>query len=266
MLKGLLYFAAAALWTALLFWPASLSMLVCWDTGASIWWARRVWSPSLMWMCGIKLEVTGQQNVDPERPTLYVSNHSSSADIPALFMAIPANVRYVAKKQLLWVPLVGLYLWMAKYPLVDRGNHAKAIKTLDKAGQRIRNGISIIVYADGTRSPDGSIQPFKKGPFGLALKARVPIVPVTIEGSERIMSKKSWSIHGGLIRVKIGKPIDVSSYGPDERERLMRDVRKIIIQQSVELGGKGGVPDEQLPAHGAEGEAGLSQAAGRPPP
>ncbi len=264
MLRALFYLTAAAVWTFILFWPACLAMLVCWDTGASIWWARRLWSPFLMWIGGVKLEVIGQENVDPKRPTIYVSNHLSSLDIPVLVMAIPVNVRFVAKKQLGWVPFVGWYLWMAKFILLDRSNRVKAIQTLDKAGARIRSGISIIVYADGTRSPDGSIQPFKKGAFGLALKARVPIVPVTIEGSDRIMPRNSWRIRGGLVRVKLGKPIDVSPYGPEERERLMRDVRRIIIQQSLELGGKGGVPDEELPGPPAKGAPHAGEAASAP--
>lgn len=263
MLRALLYFFAAAVWTVILFWPSCLAMLVCWDTGASIWWARNIWSPPLMWIGGVEIEVIGRENVDPKRPTIYVSNHASSLDIPVLFMAIPANVKYVAKKQLGWIPIVGWYLWMAKFILIDRGNRTKAIRTLDKAGERIRSGTSIIVYAEGTRSEDGSIRPFKKGPFGLALKARVPIVPVTIVGSDRIMPRNSWRVHGGLVRVKLGKPIDVSAYAAEERERLMRDVRKIVIQQSLELGGKGGVPDEEPQAPAARGLPESGEAARR---
>jgi len=177
--------------------------------------------------------------VDPTRPAVYISNHQSAADIPALFMALPVNVRYVAKKQLAYIPVFGWYLWLARYPLVDRGNRTKAIASLEKAGKQIRDGVSIIAYAEGTRSADGSILPFKRGPFALALKARVPVVPVTIEGAHKLMPKGTWQVNPQPVKVKIGKPIDISGYGEEERERLANDVRAVIVRQSLELGGLG---------------------------
>ena len=115
-------------------------------------------------------------------------------------------------------------------------------------------GTSIIMYPEGTRSDDGHILPFKKGPFALALKAGVAVVPVTIEGSGRLMPKNSWKINtGGVIRVKIGKPIDASKYAPNDREGLMKEVRSVIIRQSVELGGRGGDVEDVVAAVGEEG-------------
>lgn len=248
MLRALFYFFFAALWTLLL-WPfAMLSMLLTWNTGASIWWARKIWSPGLLRLGGVTLTVEGQENVDPRRPTIYVSNHQSTADIPALFVAIPADVRYVAKKQLGNVPILGWYLMAARFPLVDRGNRAKAIQSMQKAAEMIRGGVSIIAYAEGTRSADGSVLPFKKGPFHLALQARVPVVPVTIEGSQKLMPKNSWRVNPHPVKVKIGKPIDTTQYGPEERDRLAHDVRAIVIQQSLELGGPGAAGEAVIAA------------------
>lgn len=253
MLKALIYFLFTAVWTAILLPLALLSMLLRWDGGASIWWARHAWSPALLAFGGVKLEVIGQENVDPHRATIYAANHQSAVDIPALFMAIPSNVRYVAKRQLGLVPFFGWYLHLARYPLIDRSNRARAIASLEKAGQQIRDGISIIVYPEGTRSADGTVLPFKKGPFALALKARVPICPVTIIGSDYVMPKNSWNARSGTVKVVIGKPIDISSYADSERERLAHDVRQIIIEQSLAHGGKGGDVEDAVADPGVEG-------------
>jgi len=253
ILKAVFHLLFAAVWTAVLALTACLAILVRWDSGAAIWWARHVWSPGMMWIGGIDIEVSGRENVDPKRPTIYAVNHASSIDIPVSFIALPVNFRYVAKSQLRWVPILGWTLWIAKFVFVDRSNRAKAIASLEAAGRRIRNGISIVVHPEGTRSANGRILPFKKGPFALALKARVPICPVTIEGSARIMPKNSWFISSGKVKVKIGAPIDVTEYGEHERERLAHDVRAVIIRQSIELGGLGGDVDDAVAAAGVEG-------------
>jgi 1-acyl-sn-glycerol-3-phosphate acyltransferase len=240
-------------WILICFPLALLSMILTLDPGASIWWARRVWAPVLVWAAASRLEVSGREHVDPKRPTLYIANHQSAADIPVLFMAIPASLRFVAKKQLAWVPILGWYMQLAGYVFVDRGNRVKAIRSLERAAQKIRRGISLIMYAEGTRSEDGRILPFKKGPFALALKSGVAVCPVTIEGTGRMMPKHRWHITPTVVKVKIGAPIDASKYDPDDREALIRDVRQVIIRQSLELGGPGAAPGEDVAEAGVEG-------------
>lgn len=253
MLRNLFCMFTAAVFTAVCFPLTLLAMLVARDRGASVWVCRRIWSPVLLWAGGAKLEVEGQENVDPSRPTIYVGNHQSTIDIPAHFVALPINFRFVAKKQLQWVPLVGWYLWLAGHIFIDRSNRQAAISSLDAAARKIRSGTSIFLYPEGTRSPDGGILPFKKGPFALALKARVPVVPVTIEGSGALMPKATWRITPGPIRVKIGKPIDTTRFAEDDREGLARAVRDVIIEQSLAMGGKGGNPEDAIAASGYEG-------------
>ncbi len=253
MIYGLFAFIVTTAWTAVLFGPTIVAAVITLDAGNTIWFARTLWSPVLLALGRGKLEVIGQENVDPKRPTVYVSNHQSTVDIPVLFMALPVNFRYVAKSQLKYVPLIGWYLWLAGHIFVDRADSRKAIASLDAAALRIRNGISIVVYPEGTRSPDGRILPFKKGPFALALKAGVAVVPVTIEGSGKLMPKNSWDLKGGLIRVKIGKPIDPTQFAENDREGLARAVRSVIIDQSVQLGGLGGDKNDAVAARGQEG-------------
>ena len=255
MLRNLLCMVVAVVATAIFFPVTVVVALLTLNPGATVWVARRLWSPILIATGGAKVVVTGQENVDPNRPTIYVSNHQSSLDIPIHFVTVPVNFRYVAKHQLKYVPFVGWYLWYAGHIFVNRGRRDKAIASLDAAAQKIRNGTSVFLYPEGTRSDDGSVLPFKKGPFALALKSRVPVVPITIEGSGSVMPKNSWNIKPGPVYVKIGKPIDTTDFAEDDREGLARAVRDVIIQQSLELGGKGGDPEKVTAAAGVEGDA-----------
>jgi 1-acyl-sn-glycerol-3-phosphate acyltransferase len=253
MVRALAYYGAVACWTAISFLLAVGSLLFSWDGAASVWIARNVWSRGLLLIGGVELNVQGTENVDPARPTIYVSNHQSTLDIPALFMALPVNFRVVAKSQLRWVPFVGWYLWAARHIFIDRGNSRKAIASLDAAADRIRRGTSLIMYAEGTRSEDLTVLPFKKGPFTLAIRAGVSVCPVTLEGTGKVMPKNSWRIRPGPAFVKIGAPLDASAYGPSRRDELIRDARNVIIDQSLALGGKGGNRDVAIAARGVEG-------------
>ncbi len=253
VLRNLFCIVVVVIWLMLMFPLALLAMLFTWSADNSMWVARRLFSPVVLWAGGARLVESGREHVDPSRPTVYVSNHQSAADIPALLVALPVNVRFVAKKQLRWVPIVGWYLQLAGHIIVDRSNTRDAIASLDAAARKIRSGTSILMFPEGTRSPDRRILPFKKGPFALALKAGVAICPITVEGSGKMMPKHSWRIFSGEIRVKIGAPIDASKYGEQDRDRLLRDVRDVVIAQSLELGGEGGDPDDAIAARGFEG-------------
>ncbi len=169
-----------------------------------------------------------------------MSNHQSTIDIPTLFIALPVDVRFVSKQQLKYVPILGWYMWLAQFVFVDRGNRRSAIASLDRAAVQIRSGVSIIMFPEGTRSETNEVLPFKKGPFALAMKAGVPLIPVAIEGSGKLMPKNSWNITPGPIRVAIGKPIDPAPFG-DDRDGLIRAVRDAVVALNVGLGGKGGV-------------------------
>ncbi len=243
----------AAVWTLVCFPLAILAMVLTLNPANSVWVARELWSPVLLWAGGAKLEVLGKENVDPKRPTIYVANHQSTIDIPAHFLAVPVPFRYVAKSQLKWVPLIGWYLALAGHVFINRSNRSKAIASLDAAAAKIRGGVSIFLYPEGTRSTDGRTLHYKKGPLGLALKARVPVCPVTIEGSGALMPKSTWNITPGPIRVKIGKPIDTTRFAEDDREGLARAVREVVIADSLSLGGKGGDVDDAVAAPGFEG-------------
>jgi 1-acyl-sn-glycerol-3-phosphate acyltransferase len=250
MLRKLFCIAVAVVAPAIFFPILSVGILLTLNPDVGPWVARVFWSPILLWAGGARLRIEGAEHVDPRRPTIYVSNHQSTVDIPALFVALPVPLRFVAKHQLAWVPIIGWYLWLTGNIFVNRSNRAGAITSMERAAQRIRAGRNILVFAEGTRSEDGRILPFKKGAFALALRAGVPICPVTIEGSAKLMPKNSWRITPGDVRVRIGAPIDPAPFAPDDREGLMRAVREAIVAQSLAMGGRGSVPD--LPPSDAE--------------
>src|SRR5687768_11758402 len=120
MLRNLFCIFVACAWTAVLFPFAILTMLVTWNVDTSIWMARALWSPVLLWAGGAELITEGGEHVDPRRPTIYVSNHQSTIDIPVIFVSIPVPFRFVSKKQLVYVPLLGWYLKLARHILIDR--------------------------------------------------------------------------------------------------------------------------------------------------
>ncbi|MCP3060038.1 1-acyl-sn-glycerol-3-phosphate acyltransferase [Myxococcus sp. K38C18041901] len=252
-MRKLFCMLTAGVWTLVCFPLTLVAMLVTLRSSSALWVVRELWSPVLLWAGGAKLEVSGQEHVDPKRPTIYVGNHQSTIDIPAHFMAVPVPFRFVAKDQLKWVPLIGWYLALGGHVFINRTNRAKAISSLAAAAAKIRGGTSIFLYPEGTRSSDGRVLPFKKGPFALALKARVPICPVTIEGSGNLMPKDSWNITPGVIRVRVGKPIDTTVFAENDREGLARAVREAIIADNLEMGGKGGDHEDAIASAGHEG-------------
>lgn len=254
MLRNLFCIFIAGAWTAVLFPVTLVFMVLTLDASTSLWVVRRLWSPVLLWAGGARFTVLGREHANFDKPAIYVANHQSTLDIPALFVAVPVNFRFVAKRALQYVPFIGWYMTLAKFVFIDRTNHKKAIRSLEEAAERIRGGISIAMFAEGTRSEDSRIMPFKKGPFALALKAGVPVVPVAIEGSGKLMPKNSWNITPGPVTVLFGEPVDPSQFG-DDREALMKAVRDRIIDLSVQLGGKGGDKSTVVAAKGREGVA-----------
>lgn len=237
MIRGVFCVLTVAVWTSILFPVCLLAMVVTFDTSSSLWVVRKLWAPVLLWAGGAEMIIEGVEHVDLTRPCIFVSNHQSTIDIPVLFAAIPVNFRFVAKQSLKYVPVLGWYLSLAKFIFVDRGNRKRAIKSLEVAAERIHGGVSILMFPEGTRSETGRMMPFKKGPFALALQAKVPIVPVALEGTGALMPKNSWRITPGPVRVRIGTALDVTRFGED-RDALLEAVQRAVEAQHRAIGGQ----------------------------
>lgn len=187
---------------------------------------------------GVKFRVKGLARI-PSGTCLFVANHTSSADAPAVVGAIPRRIAILLKRSLFEVPIVGTAFRLAHFIPVDRSKHEEAIAALEKATQALRDGQSFLIYPEGTRSADGRLQEFKKGAVVMAIKAGVPIVPMACSGAQRVMEKRSLVVHPGEILVEFLDPIDASQYTLDRREELKERVHDAIAA---------GLPPDQRPA------------------
>src|SRR5947208_3080733 len=168
---------------------------------------------------GVRVRVSGLERIPPG-VCLFAANHTSSADAPAVVGAIPRRIAILLKESLFRYPIVGAAFRLARFIPVDRRLHDSALESLEKAVQELRSGQSFLIYPEGTRSPDGRLQKFKKGAVVMAIKAGVPIVPVACSGAHRVMEKRSLVINPGEILVEFLESIDASKYTFQERENI----------------------------------------------
>ncbi len=176
---------------------------------------------------GVKIHVKGQEKI-PSGVCVFAANHTSSADAPAVVGAIPRRIAVLLKASLFKWPIVGQAFQLAHFIPVDRKNRDAAIASMEKATAALRGGQSFLIYPEGTRSPDGRLQRFKKGAVMMAISAGVPIVPMACSGAHRIMEKKSLVIHPGKIVVEFLEPIETSGYSLEERYALNEQIRKAM--------------------------------------
>ncbi|MFC1562514.1 lysophospholipid acyltransferase family protein [candidate division KSB1 bacterium] len=191
----------------------------------------RLWAAMLLFISGVKTKITGLENIDKKNSYIVVSNHQSQFDIPVMIRYLPLTVRMLAKKELFRIPIFGWAMYLAGHISLDRGKGKKALKSLKEASEKIRKmKLSIIVYPEGTRSPDGKVQNFKKGAFRLGLETRLPVLPVSIIGSREIMPKDSLIINKGEIKIIVGNPIITENLEKAELKNLSDTVRNEIIK------------------------------------
>lgn len=184
----------------------------------------RIWGKGCLWLGGVTLTVEGTEHLPQDRPVVYMANHQGNFDIPTLFAGIPGQFRWLAKAELFRFPFFGHAMRRAGYIPVERNDPRKAVASIAEAAQRVAEGASVVLFPEGTRSPDGRLQPFKKGGFSLAMQAGAEIVPVAIDGSAAIMPKHTLMIRGNHIRLRISPPIPTAGLKGAEREQLMATV------------------------------------------
>jgi 1-acyl-sn-glycerol-3-phosphate acyltransferase len=198
-------------------------------TGRTFHTMARLWSALILLMFGIKIRTKGVDLLDPSMHYIYVSNHASAFDIPAVVVGIPDDIRFVLKKELTRIPIWGWALKYGHYITIDRGNARNALKSLDEAAGRMRNGASVILFGEGTRTRDGKLQPLKRGAFALAVKAGIPVVPVTINNTFKILPRGSLRVNPADIEIVFDKPIPMNGIeGREGEERLMKQVQAAI--------------------------------------
>jgi 1-acyl-sn-glycerol-3-phosphate acyltransferase len=192
-------------------------------------YCMRRWSKDNLWLSRARVEIEGLQNIDPTGPQILIANHSGLHDILSLSACLPIQFRWIAKKSLFRVPFMGWHMRRAGYIAIDRENPREAARSIMEAAKEIQSGVSAIAFPEGTRSRIGNLNKFHSGAFSLALRTGVPLVPVTLEGSCRVILPKTLQVNPGvIIRIKIDSPIDLSSYSRADKHRLMEDVFHIM--------------------------------------
>ena len=190
----------------------------------------RLWGRVALWVNGVKVSVEGMENLKGEGPYIFMSNHQGSYDIFALLGHLPFQFKWLAKKELFSIPLLGWAMAAAGYISINREGTRETVEAMNKAAERIRDGMSVVIFPEGSRSPDGTIQPFKKGGFTLAIKSKVPIVPLALTGSREIMPKERLTTASGEIRIRMGRPIETNQRSMKDRKDLMEKVRQTILE------------------------------------
>jgi 1-acyl-sn-glycerol-3-phosphate acyltransferase len=220
--------SAIALLTAVF---GSLAILTAWIPPRGriyLFWAR-AWARSILFFTGVpaSIEISADAAALPQ--AIYMSNHESGIDILLLLLAIPQDVRFLAKRSLFWVPFMGWSMWLAGFVPVDRRRTDKARDVLSDLDERLGKGTSILVFPEGTRSRDGTLGPFKKSGFLTALKSGVPIVPVGVSGARAVLGAQGMVVKRGLVRVRAGHPIPTAGLSVHARRQLMESVRREIL-------------------------------------
>ncbi|MCH7765748.1 MAG: 1-acyl-sn-glycerol-3-phosphate acyltransferase [Acidobacteria bacterium] len=189
-----------------------------------------------LWVAGVRLEVRGRENLPRGGHCLYMCNHMSNIDPPLLVAVLPPRIAFMAKKGVFSIPVLGTAVRLDGCVPVDRQNPEAARESVEGALANIKQGVTFVVYPEGTRSRDGRLQRFKHGVFVLAIRAGVPIVPITLDGTRAIMAKGKWAIYPGTVRVTIHPPVETRGRSLEEREQLAEEIRAIVASA---------LPDEQ---------------------
>ena len=200
-------------------------------------WCAHTWTRLIAATAGMRVTVHGLENLPPDgTPVVYMANHQSYMDIPTIFGFLPVQFRIIAKESLFKVPFMGWHLSRAGNIPINRTNRRDAMRSIAEAARRIREGTSVVVFPEGTRSRDGKLQEFKAGSFKLAASAGVPIVPLSIVGTCKVLRRDSLIFHPGKVDMYISPPIPTAGTDDGRLDALMARVRAEMAAPLIPLG------------------------------
>jgi 1-acyl-sn-glycerol-3-phosphate acyltransferase len=223
-------------------------------------WVPRTWSKIILPIAGIKVTVHGRENAGAGDPRVFISNHLSLFDVPCLSSVLPRN-RFVAKAELFKIPIFGAAIRAAGMVEIQRDNKRAAFDAYKIAGEKIRSGMSIVVFPEGTRGTEYPLSQFKKGPFILAIAAGVPIVPVITHGTREIVRKHEVIVRPGNVDIHFLEPVPTAGLKYEDRDQLTELVRDRMVEAMRSLYGIESVPTRIRSSGSAEPEQALAAAA-----
>jgi len=227
MLRTLFVYTAVSLYILI----AGLSILLLsaiTGNANSIYGASLLGARIALRLAGIKVVVEGREKIPAGRAVVFMSNHQSNCDPPALVANLPP-VLILAKKEVFRIPVLGRGMRMMGFIPVDRKSRERAFGAVDQAVESLKKGNSFLVFPEGTRSRDGRLQAFKKGTFVMAIKAGVPIMPISVSGGSKITRKGEFTVHPGTVRITIHDPIPTAGYTAADRAKVAAQVRGAIL-------------------------------------
>lgn len=189
-----------------------------------------LWGRGCLWLAGLKLHVCGIENLPSEGPAIYVCNHQSNFDIALLYAGLPIQFRWMAKQELFNIPLFGITMKRAGYIPIDRSNRRQAMRSITAAARRIQEGASVVIFPEGTRTPDGQLQNFKKGALLIATKAQVPVIPMAISGSYQVQPRERLRITPAPVKLTILPAIAASELTPAQIDKLTARIHDQIAR------------------------------------
>ena len=219
------------IWTA--FWvPLTIVAKLFSPSGVLSHRLGRIWAWGVLRISSVKIEVEGEEHIDINSQYIFISNHTSAFDIPAIYFGVKNKHGMLAKKQLKYVPFFGWAMWAAGHYFVDRKNHRKALAVMDQVANlmSLDKQHSLVIFAEGTRSLDGQLQSFKKGAFILSIDTGIPIVPVVLNGAYKAKSKKKRRIVATTIQISIQPPMDPANYTQETRNTYVKDAHDIFVE------------------------------------
>jgi len=223
----------------LIYWPLAmiLTFIAGWSVVISAWlvnprfanrYVARNWGRIMAFLLPMRVTMAGEENADPSRSYVVVANHVSQVDILALYGWLKLDMKWVIKMELRKMPGVGIGCEKAGHIFVDRRNPAAAKKSVNEAIDGLGNGVGILFFAEGTRSMDGKLLPFKKGAFRIAMSEQLPVLPVTLVGTGQVLPSKTLRLFPGPVQIVIHPAIEPAEESPDNLRTLMNETRDTI--------------------------------------
>ncbi|MBN1533590.1 MAG: 1-acyl-sn-glycerol-3-phosphate acyltransferase [Spirochaetes bacterium] len=234
-IKAVWIYLWAIVMTLLLFMPI-FTAAFCSRTGNLPFTISKIWARVMLLVSGVRVSITGREHIKEGTSYVVISNHQSLYDIIALVTTLGIQYRWMIKQELLKVPIFGYALYASRNIFVDRSNNERARESIARGVARLPKGVSVLVFAEGTRSSDGGLRDFKKGGFVIALEKHFPILPVTVNGSRRILPKGAVSFRSGRIQVVVGEPIETGDYHRDSMDSLIARTREAVAGNLVPEG------------------------------
>ena len=210
----------------------TLIILFTWNPMLATDIIKPMWGKVGLWICGIKLDVEGRENLKEKFPAIFIGNHQSLLDVYIFPALLPKKIFVIGKKELLKYPFLGWIFYLTGSIPVDRSNHIQAMKSMEKVYDKINTlGYGVFFCPEGTRSFDGNLLPFKRGAFHLAIQTKLPLVPIIMFGAHKFMKRGSVKINTGTLKVKVLPPIETSHWKGENLNQHIQEVWNIFSQE-----------------------------------